>query len=388
MRLWIVIFVALLVGSLAQGQVASGGSERRPGESILRLEAVVRAPASDIYTALTTPEGLKRAWGVALAEVDFRVGGVIRMHYNALARLGDEGTIENTIMAFEPDRMLALKPSTPMNASDAVRAITEVGWTVIRLEPLGPRSTRVVLTGMGYGEGPLFDEAYTVFRSGGQWTLAKMKQSLDEPESDARAEAIAALLRSLVGRWDFEYTQPGDPVRPARLVVSAPPVVPLIVMSTELSDGKTMRQIGLGVLARSPESGEWELLHYDLDGQRAAGSINLAPDELSRPRLILEWTLSPGGNLLASGLRLAQRVQFTWLDDDRVERVVWAPPDVDGVRVEIARQVMRRVAGAQTEPGMPGEAEAGLPHGSQLSPGSGEAQKKQPDPKVGTPLPR
>lgn len=55
----------------------------------------------------TTGEGYK-ALGVALADVDLRVGGLIRSRYSAGGVLGDEETVENRILAFEPRRMIAI----------------------------------------------------------------------------------------------------------------------------------------------------------------------------------------------------------------------------------------------------------------------------------------
>src|SRR5688572_21900248 len=71
-------------------------------------EVVIDAPVAEVWKAFTTSEGWKLL-GVAQADVDFRVGGKIRTHYEADGVLGDEGSIENTILAFEPERMLAFR---------------------------------------------------------------------------------------------------------------------------------------------------------------------------------------------------------------------------------------------------------------------------------------
>lgn len=45
----------------------------------------------------------------ALAEGDLRIGGEIRTHYKPDGQLGDAEGIVNEILAFEPERMLAIR---------------------------------------------------------------------------------------------------------------------------------------------------------------------------------------------------------------------------------------------------------------------------------------
>jgi hypothetical protein len=74
---------------------------------------------------------------VAQAKVDFRVGGQIRTRYRAEGDLDDPTSIVNTILAFEPDRMLAIKATAPEGAPPWLQRICETGWSVLRLEPVG-----------------------------------------------------------------------------------------------------------------------------------------------------------------------------------------------------------------------------------------------------------
>ena len=61
-------------------------------------EGVVNAPVAEVWKVFSTSKGYT-ALGVALAEVDLRVGGLIRSRYGADGKLGDEETIENLILA-------------------------------------------------------------------------------------------------------------------------------------------------------------------------------------------------------------------------------------------------------------------------------------------------
>lgn len=136
------------------------------------------APPAEVFRSFTTAEGLKRSWSVAQAQVDFRVGGKIRTRYDKEGDLNAPTAIVNTILAYEPDRMLAIKPSAPEGSPAWLKTICETGWNVLRLEPIGPggQHTRLTLVGLGYGEGPEYDEALKFFDKGNRWTLDKMKE--------------------------------------------------------------------------------------------------------------------------------------------------------------------------------------------------------------------
>jgi uncharacterized protein YndB with AHSA1/START domain len=112
-------------------------------------EATINARATAVWNVWTTGVGYK-ALGVALADVDLRVGGLIRSRYSAAGVLGDEETIENRILAFEPQRMIAIRiERTPKSFpfKDAWRNT----WTVVTLTDLGGSRTHIRIASMGYG---------------------------------------------------------------------------------------------------------------------------------------------------------------------------------------------------------------------------------------------
>ena len=87
----------------AQGAVATSGEtvsagpvETRvetttAGELVVMQALTVRAPIAEVWRAYTTSAGWQ-AWVTPLAEVDLRVGGVIRTNYNPNGKLGDADT--------------------------------------------------------------------------------------------------------------------------------------------------------------------------------------------------------------------------------------------------------------------------------------------------------
>src|SRR5438105_4536342 len=81
----------------------------RAGADTPNIEPVVHAAVVDasdaaVWDAFCTGPG-QESWDVAHAEVDLRVGGKMRTHYSKDGKIGDEGTIEQTILSFDPYRM-------------------------------------------------------------------------------------------------------------------------------------------------------------------------------------------------------------------------------------------------------------------------------------------
>ena len=115
-------------------------------------EGFVNAAPAEVWRIFTTAEGYEQA-GLAQSEVDFRIGGTIRTHYDPQGRLGDARTIVQEILAYEPERMLALRIKE-VPADFPHRDAVAGTWTVIYLNPAGENMTQVRIVGLGYTDQP------------------------------------------------------------------------------------------------------------------------------------------------------------------------------------------------------------------------------------------
>jgi uncharacterized protein YndB with AHSA1/START domain len=132
-------------------------------------EATLPAPIVDVWRVWSTSEGYK-AVGVALADVDLRVGGLIRSRYAADGVLGDAQTIENEILAYEPPRMIAFRiHKTPANFpfKDAWKRT----WTVVTLTPVDAGHTHLRAASLGFGSDPESVSMRQFFERGNQQTM-------------------------------------------------------------------------------------------------------------------------------------------------------------------------------------------------------------------------
>ena len=132
-------------------------------------EGIVSAPIDEVWKAWSTSEGY-RALGVALADVDLRVGGLIRSRYRADGILGDEQTIENEILAYEPPRMIAIRiHKTPANFP--FKEAWKHTWTVVTLTPLDGNRTHLRVSSLGYGADPESQAMRRFFEHGNAETI-------------------------------------------------------------------------------------------------------------------------------------------------------------------------------------------------------------------------
>jgi uncharacterized protein YndB with AHSA1/START domain len=153
-------------------------------------EAIVNAPAAEVWNVFSTAAGFKKL-GVAQCEMDFRIGGLIRTHYDPQGVLGDEGTIENEILAYEPQRMMAFRIHKPP-AKFPFPLAWRSTWNVVTLSDLGDGRTHVRLAGLGYDESEESQKMRQFFEKGNAWVLQHLQQQFDpaapSPSGPAHAD--------------------------------------------------------------------------------------------------------------------------------------------------------------------------------------------------------
>ncbi len=127
----------------------------------LVTEGFVNAPVAEVWQLFTTSTGDAKG-GVAQAHVDLRIGGEIAAYYGAEGAIGDREPFVNEILAFEPQRMLAVRvkrapPSFPQR--DALDGL----WTVLYFTAAGEDMTHVRIVGLGYSDEPASQAAREFF---------------------------------------------------------------------------------------------------------------------------------------------------------------------------------------------------------------------------------
>jgi uncharacterized protein YndB with AHSA1/START domain len=136
-------------------------------------EAVIEAPPSEVWAVWSTGAGL-RTWLAPHAEIDLRIGGLMRTNYNPQGTLGDPSTIENVVLSFEPDRMLSIRVARTPEGFPFATAIQEM-WTVIYLDPVDSGRTRIRVVGLGFNSAEESQRMRAFFQSGNDATVRQLQ---------------------------------------------------------------------------------------------------------------------------------------------------------------------------------------------------------------------
>lgn len=136
------------------------------------ISVVVPAPIEKVWNAFATTEGVK-AWMVKQADLDTRIGGIWRTKYGADGHLGDEGTIENEVLAYDPGRMFCIRISKVPKGFPFMNVYRDM-WTVVYFDPAPGGKTKVTLRGHGFKDTPESKQFRAFFEMGDKETLNEL----------------------------------------------------------------------------------------------------------------------------------------------------------------------------------------------------------------------
>jgi len=170
------LLLAIVCGPLPA--VADGLRE----DNRLIHEGVVAAPVGEVWAAFTTGKG-QESWMAAHSEVELKVGGRMRTHYDPKGVIGDPRTIENEIICYDPERMLSIKVTKSPEGFPFPNAVRSM-WTVIYFEAVSPRTTRVRIVGLGFGDDEESKKMRAFFDRGNAFTLKKLQERFASKSSD------------------------------------------------------------------------------------------------------------------------------------------------------------------------------------------------------------
>ena len=143
-------------------------------------EGFVEGPLEEVWHAWSTSEGL-RQWMAPHVDIDLRVGGLMRTNYNADGQLGDSQTIINTVLSFDPHRMISIKVAKAPEGFPFPNAISQM-WSVIYFTAAGTNRTAVREVSLGFGADEESQRMRAFFDKGNATTLIQLQQHFDESE--------------------------------------------------------------------------------------------------------------------------------------------------------------------------------------------------------------
>jgi len=149
----------------------------------------VPAPIDEVWAAWTTQAGAE-GFFAPRCRIDPRPGGAYEMLFDLEAPAGQQGGEGMIILAMQPPAMLSFTWNAPPHLPQVRSQMTHV---TVRLEPLGPRETRVRLEHDGWGEGGEWDAARAYFdRAWGEVVLPRLRHRFEKGPIDWRAPPVGA----------------------------------------------------------------------------------------------------------------------------------------------------------------------------------------------------
>lgn len=116
---------------------------------VLKQSFIVNVALDSVWNAYTTKKGWE-SWATAIAEIDFKVNGLVKTNYNKAGEIGDESTITLHILNFIPKRMLTLQAELTKNFPEFMKADEKDLYNVILFEKVSSSKTKVTSYGVGY----------------------------------------------------------------------------------------------------------------------------------------------------------------------------------------------------------------------------------------------
>jgi uncharacterized protein YndB with AHSA1/START domain len=156
--------LALGIASTASAKVEQAQGKAADGTRYYADSIVIAAPAKKVFAAFTDGVEYKK-WGSPVSSVDFRLGGLIEASYDPKGHLGDPDNIKNMLVAYVPDHLLVYRN---VQAPAMLPGHEDYGKTVkvVELVALTPTTTRVTVSGVGFGAGAGFDKLFAFFAPG------------------------------------------------------------------------------------------------------------------------------------------------------------------------------------------------------------------------------
>jgi uncharacterized protein YndB with AHSA1/START domain len=139
-------------------------------------EGIVPASIESVWASWTTTDGLT-SWLAPHAEIDFRIGGKMRTNYYADGDLDDPRTIENTILSYDPYKMISIRVSKAPKDFPFPNAVYDT-WTVLYFESVRPDETLVRVVSNGFSADEESQRMRTFFDQGNAATVRQMQDRI------------------------------------------------------------------------------------------------------------------------------------------------------------------------------------------------------------------
>ena len=189
----IIIFAVSFI-SLSFGQDNSKTEEKRViskidstynNELTLIQEFIVNVSIDSVWNAYSTKKGWEN-WAVSIADIDFKINGLIQTNYNKDGKIGDDTTITLHILNYVPNRMITLQAEISKNFPEFMKEDEKDLYNVILFEELGVSKTKVTSFGIGYKNNDKYKSLMQFFVKGNEQSYLNLISYLETGEPSVK----------------------------------------------------------------------------------------------------------------------------------------------------------------------------------------------------------
>ena len=164
-----------MILSLFAHSVPKGRYAQDPSDKNLHKEVVVHGTPADVWNAWTTTDGV-RSFFAPGANVELRSGGLFEVYFNMAVPYGSRGSEDCRILSYLPSQMFSFEWNAPPQFGPLRDIHTQV---ILQFSPVGPDSTRVEFSQIGWGKGEDWDKLYIYFDRAWSFVLDNLKKRFD-----------------------------------------------------------------------------------------------------------------------------------------------------------------------------------------------------------------
>ena len=147
-------------------------------ELALIQKFIVNVPIDSVWNAYSTKEGWEN-WAVSMAEIDFKINGLIQTNYNKNGKIGDDTTITLHILNYVPNRMITLQAEISKNFPKFMKEDEKNLYNVILFEELSVSKTKVTSFGIGYKNNEKYKSLMQFFVKGNEQSYLNLISYLE-----------------------------------------------------------------------------------------------------------------------------------------------------------------------------------------------------------------
>ncbi len=186
----LVVFIPFL--SIAQtpkdpkeNKVISVVDSTHVNNMVLKQSFVVNVALDSVWNAYTTKKGFE-SWATSIADIDFKINGVIKTNYNKDGNIGDESTITLHIINYIPKRMLTLQAELTKNFPEFMKEDEKDLFNMILFEEISTSKTKVISYGIGYKKNEEYMSLMKFFIQGNEKSYLNLISYLETGEPSVK----------------------------------------------------------------------------------------------------------------------------------------------------------------------------------------------------------